>query len=94
MRALARDLAAADGAAVYGRTGSCLGRYGTLVSFLLDAVNVATGNLDRAGGAVFGDPPIAFDEAWPSGSALDTYGKHPLAGRRLPRRARQRCRPR
>ena len=39
VRALARDLAAADGAAVYGRTGSCLGRFGTLVAFLLDALN-------------------------------------------------------
>ena len=28
---------AADGAAVYGRTGSCLGRFGTLVAFLIDA---------------------------------------------------------
>ena len=50
-----------SGAAVYGRTGSCLGRNGTLVSFLLDALNVVTGNLDREGGAMFGDPPIDFD---------------------------------
>ena len=40
VRALARDLAAADGAAVYGRTGSCLGRFGTLVAFLLDVLNL------------------------------------------------------
>jgi anaerobic selenocysteine-containing dehydrogenase len=60
VRRLARDLAAADHAAVYGRTGSCLGRNGTLVSFLLDALNVATGNLDREGGAMFGSGPIDF----------------------------------
>ena len=60
VRALARDLAAAERAAVYGRTGSCLGRNGTLVAFLLDALNVVTGNLDREGGAMFGDPPIDF----------------------------------
>jgi formate dehydrogenase len=58
VRALARDLARAERAAVYGRTGSCLGRNGTLVSFLLDALNIVTGNLDREGGAMFGDPPI------------------------------------
>ena len=46
VRELARDIAAADGAAIYGRTGSCLGRNGTLVSFLLDALALATGNLD------------------------------------------------
>jgi anaerobic selenocysteine-containing dehydrogenase len=59
-RKLARDLAQANGAAVYGRTGSCLGRNGTLVAFLLDALNVATGNLDREGGAMFGQGPIDF----------------------------------
>jgi anaerobic selenocysteine-containing dehydrogenase len=60
VRQLARDLASAERAAVYGRTGSCLGRNGTLVAFLLDALNVVTGNLDRVGGAMFGDPPIDF----------------------------------
>ena len=66
-RALARDLAAADGAAVYGRTGSCLGRFGTLVAFLLDALNVVTGNLDAPGGAVFGRPAIALDDVGRAG---------------------------
>jgi anaerobic selenocysteine-containing dehydrogenase len=61
VRRLARDLASAERAAVYGRTGSCLGRHGTLVSFLLDALNVVTGNLDREGGAMFGDPPVDFE---------------------------------
>ena len=61
VRHLARDLAGAEHAAVYGRTGSCLGRNGTLVSFLLDALNVVTGNLDREGGAMFGDAPLDFE---------------------------------
>jgi anaerobic selenocysteine-containing dehydrogenase len=73
VRALARDLASTDGAAVYGRTGSCLGRFGTLVSFLLDALNVVTGNLDAPGGAVFGRPAIALDEV-AERLGLDTYG--------------------
>jgi len=54
VRALARALATTPRAALYGRTGTCLGRHGTLVSFLLDAVNLAAGNLDRDGGAMFG----------------------------------------
>jgi formate dehydrogenase len=73
VRRLARDLAAAERAAVYGRTGSCLGRNGTLVSFLLDALNVVTGNLDREGGAMFGDPPVDFDELARK-IGLATYG--------------------
>jgi anaerobic selenocysteine-containing dehydrogenase len=62
VRQLARDLAGAERAAVYGRTGSCLGRNGTLVAFLLDALNLATGNIDREGGAMFGDSPIPFED--------------------------------
>jgi anaerobic selenocysteine-containing dehydrogenase len=54
VRELARSLAATPRAALYGRTGTCLGRHGTLVSFLLDAVNLVAGNLDREGGAMFG----------------------------------------
>jgi anaerobic selenocysteine-containing dehydrogenase len=74
-RKLARDLAEADGAAVYGRTGSCLGRHGTLVAFLIDAVNTVTGNLDRPGGAVFGSPPIPLDEL-AGRFGLATYDTH------------------
>ena len=74
VRALARDLAAADHAAVYGRTGSCLGRNGTLVAFLIDALNVVTGNLDREGGAMFGDPPIDFSRVADL-AGLATYGR-------------------
>lgn len=71
--ALARALAASPAAAVYGRTGSCLGRFGTLVSFLMDCLNVVTGNLDRRGGAVFGLPAISLDEVAEK-TGLDTYG--------------------
>jgi anaerobic selenocysteine-containing dehydrogenase len=73
-RALARDFAAADGAAAYGRTGSCLGRFGTAVAFLIDALNAATGNLDRPGGAVFGRPSIALDDVGER-AGLATYGE-------------------
>jgi formate dehydrogenase len=62
VRRLARDLAAVDRAVVYGRTGSCLGRHGTLVAFLIDALTLVTGNLDRAGGGLFGGSPIPIDE--------------------------------
>ena len=77
----------AERAAVYGRTGSCLGRHGTLVSFLLDALNVVTGNLDREGGAMFGDPPIDFSRVAELVGA-GSYAQGPLAGRRPARGAR------
>ncbi|MFD3871963.1 molybdopterin-dependent oxidoreductase [Streptomyces sp. NPDC058623] len=53
IRALARDLAAAPTAAVYGRIGSCTVEFGTLASWLVDVLNILTGNLDRPGGALF-----------------------------------------
>ncbi|WP_371679262.1 molybdopterin-dependent oxidoreductase [Streptomyces sp. NBC_01276] len=53
IRDLARDLAAAPTAAVYGRIGSCTVEYGTLASWLVDVLNILTGNLDRPGGALF-----------------------------------------
>src|SRR3954451_11194000 len=73
-RALARDLATAPSAAVYGRTGSCLGRFGTLVAFLLDALAAVTGNLDRPGGNVFAQPAVDIERvARPFG--LASYGR-------------------
>ncbi|MFP5488382.1 MAG: molybdopterin dinucleotide binding domain-containing protein, partial [Acidimicrobiia bacterium] len=53
IRTLARDLAAAPTAAVYGRIGTCTQEFGTLASWLVDVVNLLTGNLDRVGGAMF-----------------------------------------
>jgi formate dehydrogenase len=62
VRQLARDLAAAPRAAVYGRTGSCLGTHATLVSVLIDALALLTGNLDREGGVLLGQAVIPFEE--------------------------------
>ncbi|MFF1442608.1 molybdopterin oxidoreductase family protein [Streptomyces sp. NPDC058295] len=59
IRTLARELAAAPTAAVYGRIGSCTVPYGTLASWLVDILNILTGNLDRPGGALF--PQAATD---------------------------------
>jgi anaerobic selenocysteine-containing dehydrogenase len=56
IRRIARELAAAESAAVYGRVGTCTQEFGTLASWLVDALNVLTGNLDRAGGAMWTRP--------------------------------------
>ncbi|MFF4582774.1 molybdopterin oxidoreductase family protein [Streptomyces sp. NPDC001389] len=53
IRTLARELASSPTAAVYGRIGSCTVEYGTLASWLVDVLNILTGNLDRPGGALF-----------------------------------------
>ncbi|GHA37566.1 molybdopterin oxidoreductase family protein [Streptomyces purpurascens] len=91
IRTLARELAAAPTAAVYGRIGSCTVPHGTLASWLVDVLNVLTGNLDRPGGALF--PQAATDKtprpAGPGrGFALGRWhsrvSRHPEAKGELP----------
>jgi anaerobic selenocysteine-containing dehydrogenase len=53
IRRLSRELTAAPSAAVYARIGTCTAEFGTLTSWLVDVVNILTGNLDRPGGAMF-----------------------------------------
>ncbi len=62
IRTLAHELAGAPSAALYGRIGTCINEFGTLSSWLVDVVNVLTGNLDRDGGAMFG---LAATQAGP-----------------------------
>ncbi len=56
IRRLARAHAAAPSAACYGRIGTTCQEFGTIASWAVDLVNVLTGNLDRAGGAMFTTP--------------------------------------
>src|SRR6185437_4610041 len=44
IRSLARELAQAKHAAVYGRIGTCTQEYGTLCSWLVDVMNVLSGH--------------------------------------------------
>ncbi|HHH11092.1 MAG TPA: molybdopterin oxidoreductase family protein, partial [Sorangium sp.] len=53
---LARELAAAERAAVYGRVGVCTQRFGGLNGWLINALNIVTGNLDREGGVMLTTP--------------------------------------
>lgn len=50
---IAQELAAAPTAAVYGRIGTHTVSFGTLSSWAVDLLNAVSGNLDRAGGAMF-----------------------------------------
>ena len=73
LRRLAREIVAAPSAACYGRIGTCTQEFGTLSSWLVDVVNVLSGNLDRAGGAMFTTPATSFK-----------YGDTSRKSRRLP----------
>ena len=56
IRELAREISEAESAAVYGRIGLCTQEFGTLASYLVDVVNILTGNFDREGGLMFARP--------------------------------------
>jgi len=56
IRELAREFAAAPSAVCYGRVGISTQAFGGLASWLVLALNLVTGNLDRAGGAMFTTP--------------------------------------
>jgi anaerobic selenocysteine-containing dehydrogenase len=56
VRRIAHELAAAPSATVYGRIGTTTTEFGTTASWLIDVVNILTGNLDRPGGAMFAMP--------------------------------------
>ena len=61
VRGLARDLVRSPRAAVYGRVGTSTGENGTLTTYLLDTVNLVAGNLDVAGGSMFGTYGMPFE---------------------------------
>jgi anaerobic selenocysteine-containing dehydrogenase len=57
-RRIARDFAASASAVAYGRVGVSMQEFGGLASWLLNVLNVVTGNLDRPGGAMFTRPAV------------------------------------
>ena len=73
IRRLAREIAAAPSAAVYGRIGLCNQEFGTLASWLIDVVNVLTGNFDRPGGMMFGNPIAWSLSSLPNPEWADGY---------------------
>jgi anaerobic selenocysteine-containing dehydrogenase len=58
IRRIAREFAAAPAAVCYGRVGTTLQSFGTLNQWLVQLVNIITGNLDREGGAMPTNPLI------------------------------------
>ncbi|MDI6797291.1 MAG: molybdopterin-dependent oxidoreductase [Desulfatibacillaceae bacterium] len=58
IRQLAREFALAPAAACYGRMGICAQLFGGLTNWLVFALNLLTGNVDRPGGLMFARPVV------------------------------------
>jgi anaerobic selenocysteine-containing dehydrogenase len=84
VRLLAREFAAAESAVCYGRIGVSTQEFGGVCQWLINVLNVVTGNLDRAGGAMFTlpafDPVTAPQSLAPRGS----FGRWRSRVRKLP----------
>jgi anaerobic selenocysteine-containing dehydrogenase len=53
VRRIAREFATAESAVCYGRMGVSTQEFGTLCQWLIQLINIATGNFDREGGSLF-----------------------------------------
>jgi anaerobic selenocysteine-containing dehydrogenase len=58
IRTLAREFASADSAVCYGRIGVSTQEFGGICQWLINVLNIVTGNLDRSGGAMFTLPAL------------------------------------
>ncbi|GAA4037951.1 molybdopterin oxidoreductase family protein [Parerythrobacter jejuensis] len=56
IRALAAELASGKSSAIYGRMGVSVCEFGAVNQWLIQLINLATGNLDREGGTMFPQP--------------------------------------
>ena len=80
IRRIARELAVAEAAVCYGRMGVSVQAYGALNQWLIQLINIATGNLDRPGGSLFTLP--AVDQVRNTGPG--GFGRHHSRVRELP----------
>jgi anaerobic selenocysteine-containing dehydrogenase len=80
IRRLAREMAAAGSAICYGRMGVSTQAFGALCQWLIQVINIATGNLDRPGGSMFTLPAVdQVSSVGPGG-----FGRHHSRVRKLP----------
>lgn len=80
IRRIAREFAGAGAAICYGRMGVSTQAYGALNQWLIQLINIATGNLDKPGGSLFTLPAIDQVNAVGPGG----FGRHRSRVRGLP----------
>ncbi len=84
IRSLARDFAAAPRAVCYGRVGISTQEFGAVASWLVNALNVVTGNLDVPGGAMFTTPAADVVALNARRGSLGSFGRFRSRVRGLP----------
>ncbi|HWN11184.1 MAG TPA: molybdopterin-dependent oxidoreductase [Pyrinomonadaceae bacterium] len=84
IRLLAREFAAAESAVCYGRIGVSTQEFGGLCQWLINVLNIVTGNLDRPGGAMFTLPAFDPITAPESLARRGSFGRWHSRVRKLP----------
>ncbi len=84
IRLLAREFASAESAVCYGRIGVSTQEFGGVCQWLINVLNVVTGNLDRPGGAMFTKPAFDPIAAPQSLSPRGSFGRWHSRVRKLP----------
>ncbi len=78
---LAREFAASKPAVCYGRMGLSTQAHGGLCQWLINSLNIVTGNFDRPGGAMFAKPAV---DVVGRQSTIDHFGRWTTRVRKLP----------
>nr|WP_271209297.1 molybdopterin-dependent oxidoreductase [Rhodococcus wratislaviensis]GLK33801.1 dehydrogenase [Rhodococcus wratislaviensis] len=93
IRELAREIASARSAAIYGRVGAMTQQFGTVTTWMMYVLGAVTGNLDRPGGMLFPLPAAASHntrgvagggDPFPTGRWHTRVGGHPEVLGELP----------
>ncbi len=73
IKQIAVEFAAAKSAVCYGRMGVSIQKFGSLCHWLINSINILTGNFDRAGGAMFTAPAFDVLAATKGGNIFDRW---------------------
>ena len=84
VRRLAREFASVEGAVCYGRIGVSTQEFGGVCQWLINVLNVVTGNLDRHGGAMFTLPAFDPVNAPKSLASAGSFARRYTRVRKLP----------
>ncbi|HET7113516.1 MAG TPA: molybdopterin-dependent oxidoreductase [Pyrinomonadaceae bacterium] len=84
IRVLAREFAAAESAVCYGRIGVSTQEFGGVCQWLINVLNIVTGNLDQPGGAMFTLPAFDPVNAPKSLAPRGSYARRHTRVRKLP----------
>jgi anaerobic selenocysteine-containing dehydrogenase len=67
IKRIAREFAKAESAVCYARVGVSTQEFGTIAHWLVNVLNIVTGNFDREGGSMFANPAIDPLDSFPAG---------------------------